>query len=168
MLDLALVESNAFRLVYLQKHIGDKEKAKIRAPLIEMIELPVTIESRIVITSAVYIAAKPSWRVAGTLFQEVGGVGINAAITYGFGPAGTAVVDVSRRTILLNSTELHIFPKLATEHRYRFEPVRWLPEVTLGVWEYTGPETDTTEELLQTVKVDLVRIESKLNALVNS
>ncbi|BAU09700.1 hypothetical protein LEP3755_01730 [Leptolyngbya sp. NIES-3755] len=168
MLDLALVESGSFRLVYLRKHIGNKELAKIRAPMIEMIELPITIASRVLIVSAVHIAAKPSWRVAGTLFQEVAGVGVNAAATYGFGPAGTAVVDVSRRTILLNSTELHIFPKLATEHRYRFEAVRWLPDVTLGVWEYIGPETDTTEELLQTVKVDLVRVENKINILMNS
>ena len=167
MLDLALAEAGAFRLVYAQKLIGDKRNAEIRAPMIDPIELPVTIASRILIVSAASIKARPSWRVAGTLFQQVGGVGIDDSITYGFGPSGASVVDVGQRRILLNNTELHVFPKFATEHRFRFEAVRWLPEVTLGIWEYIGTEADTTEELLQTVKVDLVRIEAKINQLAN-
>lgn len=163
MLDLALNQSGAFRLVYLQKHIGNKENREYRIPMIPVIELPFTLTSRILATSAVYGKAPASWNVAGYLFQSVAGVNIDDSLTFEFG-SGVTALDTSRRRLLINTTELHVFPRYATEHVYSFEPMRWIPEITLGVWEYIGSDADTTEELIQSVRVDLARIEQRIIA----
>ena len=166
MLNLNLSNAGNWRLIYYQQHVGDKSKSKIRAPLIEIIEIPITIASRVLAVGASYLEAPPSWNTAGYFYQEVSGVALDDALVFpGVSGSPTAVVDASKRRITLNTIELHIFERLATEHRYRFEAMRWIPKITLGVWEYIGAETDSTEELLETLKVDLTRIEAKVNQL---
>ncbi|PSB20555.1 hypothetical protein C7B65_06520 [Phormidesmis priestleyi ULC007] len=134
--------------------------------MIDIIEIPVTIPGRILAVGASYIAAPPTWHVAGYFYQEVGGVALDDALVFpGVGGSPTAVLDASKRRIVLNTIEMHVFTRFATEHRYRFEAMRWIPRLTLVVWEYIGAETDSTEDLLQTVRVDLARVEFKVNQL---
>ncbi|KAM3102101.1 MULTISPECIES: hypothetical protein [unclassified Phormidesmis] len=166
MLNFDLSEAGNWRLIYYQQHVGDKSKSKIRAPMIDIIELPITIASRVLAVGASYLDAPPSWNTAGYFYQEVGGVSLDDTLIFpGLSGSSSSVLDGAKRRITLNTIELHIFPRLATEHRYRFEAMRWMPKITLGVWEYIGAESDTTEELLQALRVDLARIEMRINNL---
>lgn len=166
MLNLGLNTAGNWRLVYSQTHQGDPAKRRIRAPMIEVIELPVTIPGRILAVGASYIGAPPSWYTAGFFYQEVGGVTLDDTLVFpGVSGGSGAVLDASKRRIILNAIELHIFERVATEHRYRFEAMAWIPRITLTVWEYIGPETDSTEDLIQATRIDLARIEFKVNQL---
>lgn len=43
----------------------------------------------------------------------------------------------------LNTRKIYPVPLLATQYRFLFTPVRWLPAgLKLRLWEYTGPEPD--------------------------
>lgn len=166
MLNLNLSNAGSWRLIYSQLHVGDKDQRKIKAPMIDVIEIPVSIPGRILAVGASYIAAPPSWYTAGFFYQEVGGVSLDNRLLFpGLVGSPIAAVDASKRRITLNTIELHIFERLATEHYYRFEAMAWIPKLTLAVWEYIGTESDSTEDLLQTVRVDLARVEFKVNQL---
>lgn len=165
-LNLGLSDAGNWRLVYYQVHQGDLANRNTKIAMIEIIELPVTIPGRILAVGASYFEAPPSWHVAGYFYQEVRGVALNAALVFpGIAGSPTTAIDASKRRIVLNAIELHIFERLATEHSYRFETMRWIPKITLGVWEYIGAESDSTEDLLQTLRVDVARIEFKVNQL---
>ena len=166
MLNLGLSTAGSWRLVYYQQHIGDKEKRRYKAPMIDVIELPISIPGRILAVGASYIGAPPSWYTAGFFYQEVGGVTLDDTLVFpGVSGGSGSVLDAAKKRIVLNTIELHIFDRLATEHSYRFEAMAWIPRIILGVWEYIGTETDSTKELLETLKVDLTRIEAKVNTL---
>lgn len=160
-----LVSAGNFNLLYHQTHTGNSAYKGYKIPLIEIIELPFSIAGRLLAIGTTYIEAPPTWKVAGTLFQQVGGLALNDSLVFpGVGGSGTAVVDSAQKRVLLNTLELHLFDRYATEHSYRFEPVYWMPKLTLTVWEYVGTESDSTEDLLNAVRVDLVRIEAKIGA----
>jgi hypothetical protein len=164
-LNVNLSDAGSWRLVYYQQHVGVEANRRSRTPMIDPIDLPITIASRVLAVGATYLQAPPTWNLAGFFYQEVAVSLDDAPVFPGLAGVPTTTLDSSKRRIGLNAIELHIFPRLASEHRYRFEPVRWMPRLTLGVWEYIGPETDSTEELLQTLRVDLARIEFKVDRL---
>lgn len=164
MLNLALTTAGNFRLIYYQEHIGNSAYKGYKIPLIDLIELPFTVESRILAVGASFIAAPPTWHTAGYLFQEIGGIALDDSLIFpGVGGGGPlAVLDATQKRITLNTIELHVFPRFASEHRYRFEPVRWLPRVTLGIWEYIGAESDSTETLITSLQSDVTQIKNSL------
>lgn len=166
MLNLSLSQTGNWQLIYYQVHAGNLANRGTKIPMIEVIELPVTIASRILAVGASYLAAPPSWYTAGYFYQEVRGIRLDDTLIFpGVSGGSPAVLDASKRRITLNTIELHIFERLASEHSYRFEPMKWLPKITLGVWQYVGIEADSTEELIETLKVDLTRIEVKVDNL---
>ncbi|MCY7272384.1 MAG: hypothetical protein LH702_01225 [Phormidesmis sp. CAN_BIN44] len=166
MLNLSLSQTGNWRLIYYQLHVGDKANRNTKIPMIEVIELPITVASRILAVGASYLEAPPSWYVAGYFYQEVQGIRLDDTLIFpGVTGGSGAVLDASKRRITLNTIELHIFNRLASEHSFRFEAMRWIPRITLGVWEYLGTETDSTEDLIQTLKVDLTRLEVKVDNL---
>lgn len=67
-------------------------------------------------------------------------------------------VEVDNRLVPLNQESIFQLSQFATSYALVFTPVRWLPNITIWVWEYTGVEPDA----LQT---DLERIESKIDNL---
>lgn len=121
-------------------------------------EISFLFESHILAVRCLSTTAKAHWRFAGILSQQ-----------FQIGTGGTASplpdVTASQHKSRLNRTELIIFPKLTGNYQLIFEPAYWLKDARLTIWEYTGIESDTTEELIQTLKVDLIRIESKVDAL---
>jgi hypothetical protein len=72
----------------------------------------------------------------------------------------------------VNAGILARFPKLTPQYRLKIEIPWWHQEMRVTIWEYLGPDDDTTEELIRTssesIRVDLVRIETKVDNLSNS
>lgn len=159
----ALTGSNKWERIYYQQHQGNPENKKIRAPLLEPFELPFLFDRQVLAISAFYAAAKPKWRSAGYLTQVYGNLALESTSVIGASP-GTAV-DATSTLIRLNTTQLVIFPKLSRNDYYLwFDPVPWLPSVTFGVWQFVGESHDEVMELIDAVKVDVLRVESKLDA----
>lgn len=121
-------------------------------------EIGFLIESHILAVRCLSMTAKARWRFSGNLSQR---------FQIGSGGAASPLPTVtgSRQGLRLNRTELVRFPKLVPAYELLFEPPHWLKDLRLTVWQYIGPESDTTEEMVEAARVDLIRIESKIDAL---
>ena len=164
MLNVNLTQLGSWELTYLKKLVAsNSEDYRYGAPYLAPLEVPYLTHCRIFLVAATSIKAKPSWYRAGYLAQQVDGVAVNDAVVFeGMQATPTTAIDASQRVVPLNSMQLVIFPKLADAYRLRFTPVRWLKEITLGIWEYRGTESDSTEDLIQVVRAKLETIEFKL------
>jgi hypothetical protein len=167
MLNANFTQLGSWELTYLQKLVASNTSDyKYGAPYIYPVELPYLTHCRIFLVAATSLKAKPNWYRAGWLYQQIDGVAVNDAVVFeGMNSTPTTAVDAAQRLIPLNSMHLVIFPKLADAYRLRFTPVRWLKEVTLGIWEYRGTESDSTEELIESVRAKLETIEFRINQL---
>jgi hypothetical protein len=163
-LNLALSQLGNWQLIYAKQLLGRENPVMRGIPLIDVQEVPVLIEERILAVSATYLLAKPTWNTAGWLYQEVD-VPLDDGFTFeGIGGANTTL-DVAKERIGLNGNQLVIFDRVANQHRYRFEAVPWMPKLSLAMWAYIGPESDPTDELVQSLKLDVLRLETKIDAL---
>jgi hypothetical protein len=164
MLNINLTQLGSWELMYLRKLVGSNSSTyQYGAPRIYPVEMPWLTHCRIFLIAATSIKAKPSWYRAGYLHQQIDGVAVNdSAVFQGIQATPTTAVDANQQVIPLNSMQLVIFPKLADSYRLRFTPVRWLEEVTLGIWEYRGSESDSTEDLIEVVRAKLETVEFKL------
>ncbi|MBW4597470.1 MAG: hypothetical protein KME46_32385 [Brasilonema angustatum HA4187-MV1] len=133
-------------------------------PAIDPIELPYLTDAHIFLIGVTSISANPSWYKAGWLLQQIDNVKIDDTIIFTNLPRTPVTsVDGKQKLIPLNTIQLVTFPKLTDSYRLRFTPVRWLKDLTLGIWEYRGQETDTTEELIQAIRAKLETIEYKID-----
>lgn len=166
-LNVNLNTLGAWELTYFKKLVSSPENEanyKYGVSYIDPIELPYLTECRIFLVGATSIKAKPSWYRAGYLYQQIEGVAISDSVIFeGIEGTPTTAIDATHKVIPLNSVQLVIFPKLASTCRLRFQPIRWLKEVTLAIWEYRGSESDSTEDLINAVRAKLETIEFKID-----
>jgi hypothetical protein len=120
--------------------------------------IPFLFDKRILSVKVISLTAKPYWRYAGTLTQsfQIGSGGTNTLLP---------VADFSRKKLNLNRTELVIFPQYTSNYELVFKAPYWLLDLRLTIWEYTGPESDSTEQLVSLTREDLARVEAKVDAL---
>ncbi len=124
---------------------------------IPKIVVPTQLESHIL---AVYVSCTPlksSWHFAGWLSQK-----IFTGLTVG---GTTDAESVQRRKIWLNKITLIRLEKLANSYSIAIEVPKWFQSVSIQVWEYIGPVSDSTEVLIEGLKTDIVRLESKIDAI---
>jgi hypothetical protein len=122
---------------------------------IPKIVIPTQLESHIL---AVYVSCtppKPSWYFAGWLNQK-----IFTGLTVGGTPDAE---NVQRRKIWLNKITLIRLEKLSDSYSITFDVPKWFQSVSIQVWEYIGPIADSTEVLINELKQDVLRIESKVD-----
>lgn len=121
-------------------------------------EIGFSFEAHVLAVRCLSQTAKAHWRFAGNLSQR-----------FQIGSGGAAsplpTVTASRLGLRLNRAELVRFPALVSAYELLFEPPHWLKDLRLTIWEYNGPESNTTEEMIEAARVDLVRIESKIDSL---
>lgn len=165
-LNLDLTAVGAWELTYYQRVVGNPQNRRLRAPLIDPIEIPYLTDQRIFVVGASYLAAKASWARAGYLYQQIDGIRIDDTVVFnGLGQIPSAEIDYARFLINLNNIQLVIFQKITESYRLRFEPLPWIPEITLAIWEYRGTESDSTDDLINAVRSKLETIEFKIDNL---
>jgi len=109
---------------------------------------------------AVYVdnsEAKDTWNFAGWLSQK---------IQLGVGPSSKAE-SISNKKLWLRRTQLLIFPKLTTTYTLSIHFPQWFKSASCTIWEYWGPEANSTENQIFEVKNRLIMIENKINLLLN-
>lgn len=157
--------TNKWQRVYFEQFVGDKNNYKIKAGLIQPFEIPLLFDQHLLAISASSRDAKPRWRTAGYLTQTYAGIALEGGGVTDTPSTPTYGVDAANKRIGLNTIELVNLPKLSADFYLWFDPVHWLPSLTLSIWEYQGIETpDRIEELLETVKIDVARVELKLDS----
>ena len=155
---------NKWQRVYFDQLVGDPNNRKIKAGLIEPFEIPLLFSQHVLAINVYSRDVKPRWRTGGYLTQTYSGVTFEQGPISDSPASPTYGVDALSKRIGLNTVELVIFPKLSSDFYLWFDPVPWMPSLALSVWEYQGVETpDRIEELIETVKVDIARVEVKID-----
>lgn len=122
------------------------------------IKTPILFETPYLLVRGQSNDAPSRWKTAGWAEQEfrVGGSGLGLSLSSFAG---------GRLWVPLRKSQLLEFPAYGSDYALVFSTPWWLTHIRFEVWEYSGPVTSDVEELLQTIKVDLLRIEAKINAL---
>jgi hypothetical protein len=115
-------------------------------------DLPILLEESVIAIGTSSSTAPPHWRYAGRLVQRAHIPGVS-----------TGLVDGIERKCKLNIITLAIFPLVVPQYRLAYEFPPWITNLSLSLWRYTGKETDNLYELVETLKVDVARVENKLD-----
>lgn len=121
-------------------------------------QLPTLFESPVLLVEVDCPEAKPWWWLGGTARLSIDGPGVVADEVF-----------LIRRRLPVNRPAIIQFPQVLPQYNLSVSIVPWLRQVTLSVYEFVGPIADSTEQLLiertDVLRVDLARIEAKLNAM---
>jgi hypothetical protein len=118
-------------------------------------ELPILLEESVIAVATSSSTSPANWRYAGRLIQRSSIPGVSGGL-----------IDGHEQRCKLNVTALAIFPMLTPQYRLAYEFPPWIQNLSLALWRYTGPVTDDLYELMETLKVDVARVESKVERLV--
>lgn len=104
--------------------------------------VPVQIESPILAIYPFSAMAENNWKYAGTAYQR---------IFPGISVGGTADTWLNARKFYLDQVSILQFQKVSTTYELLLRIPYWIRQISLVVWEYTGPIIDTSEQ-----KLDLI------------
>jgi hypothetical protein len=119
---------------------------------IPRISIPILLHGRVIVVGTSSSNARPNWRFSGTLSQRLVIPGL-----------GSGLVDGYKETIRINALSLIVLPALTPDYRLELDVFPWIRDLSLSIWRYIGPEVDELVQLIETVKVDVIRVESKLD-----
>ena len=125
-------------------------------PIPEIV-VPILLDKHILAVSITSSTAKPTWYFGGFLNQR-----ISLGIVVGGLPDSDAI---EKRRIWLNRLTLITLTQLTSHYAVSFNVPKWFQDVQLHLWQYVGPESDSTEDLISEISVQLQRIENKVNNL---
>lgn len=120
-------------------------------------ELPVLLHSRILVAKTVSnIPAGKRWKWAGNLRanQQFPNAGVNSQ------PSEIAIFS-----LFLNRSKLLILPEVANNYQLILSDAFWLRDLQLTIYEFTGEASNEIQELIETVKTDVLRVEAKIDLL---
>ncbi len=121
-------------------------------------ELGFLFDSPILAVRTLSTTAKAKWRFAGEMSYRL-------QLGSGGATSPLPTVTAAKRSLRLNRAELHRFISYTQDYELLVEPAYWLKDLRLTIWQYKGGISDTTEELIETLKVDVLRVESKIDSL---
>lgn len=139
----------AFEQYKLEETVFPKTFPKIPGYL-----LPITFDRYVIACSVTTELYQSGWFTGGWITQRVELPGTE------FGR-----VDSFKARIPLNRTVLITLPSVSQQFQLWFDPAGWLIDFTLRVWEFNGPIGTKEQELLDVIRVDLLRIETKIGTL---
>jgi hypothetical protein len=119
---------------------------------IPRISIPILLHGRVIVFGTSSANAKPNWRFAGTLTQRLE-----------IPSLGSGLVDGFKQTVRINALSLLVLPNLTPDYRLDLDVFPWIQDISFSLWRYIGPEVDELVQLIETVKVDILRVESKLD-----
>lgn len=78
-------------------------------------------------------------------------------------------ISATQVNVPLNNFSLYKFQALQSSYRLKVQVPWWHKELGITIYQYTGPYSDSTEDLIieqaDVIRVDLVRIETKVDNL---
>lgn len=118
---------------------------------------PLLLNSPIIASYSTCSSAKPTWNTGGWLYQ-------NIRIGVGIGGLPDASATNSRR-VPLNKVQLHFWNRNLKNYQLSFKAPKWVQEISLILWQYTGPFKDLDLEAIDLARIDILRTEAKIDAL---
>ncbi|HEY9653646.1 MAG TPA: hypothetical protein V6C95_23495 [Coleofasciculaceae cyanobacterium] len=120
----------------------------------------VLLDTPLVATYATSSKRGARWKTAGWLKQRV-----QTGITVGGQPDADAFDDLR---VPLQRLALLIFPRYVHNFQLTFKTGYWFEQLDLNIWAYTGPVNDEILAQIELTRIDLLRVEAKVNALFNA
>jgi hypothetical protein len=117
-------------------------------------EIPITFDHRILIAKTVSnIPAGKRWKWAGNLraFQAFPNSGVNSQKS-----------EVAIYSLSLNRSKLIVLPEVATNFELVLSDAYWLRDMQLTIYEFTGEFSTDLTNLVQSVRLDVLRVEQLL------
>ena len=112
---------------------------------IDPFDIPVTFNTHIIAVGTRYLNAPTTWYNAGQLIQIATGATVNDPDAWDAGYTGNEPIIISRKNIRLNqSLEIFFMQPVGSELQLGFNPRPWIPEFSMGIYEFTGETTNTT------------------------
>jgi hypothetical protein len=143
------------------QQIFDEEREAVQAKVggwypIPAFEIPILFDSSVVVARVLSNKAKSTWHYGGLLSQR---------FFIGSGGTASSLPEVSAKQyrLQINRSKLLFFPLYKPNYSLIFEPPVWFKNIRLSLWEYSGINSDSTHQLLETIKIDILRIESIIN-----
>lgn len=99
------------------------------------------------------------WKYGGTALQK-----FQTGLTVG---GVTDANNVNGRRCYIEKINIIVFPGYVGTYALEYSIPYWFKDVKITVWEYIGPITDTTEEAIDLVRIDILRVEAKVDALLS-
>lgn len=114
--------------------------------------LPVQADHRILVVNTFSNkGVRDTWKTGGWLTPVIAWGGNN----------NVQDADLGSYRIPLNQSRLLLLPNIAPTYKLRFSTPSWFQQIALTVYQYSGPEDDSTELMIQDVQSQLDRIESQ-------
>lgn len=127
------------------------------------LELPTLFTSPYILVDLASVSAKPHWWLAGNIIQYAQSIDIQGLFS---DEELTNTADIGRHRVGLGERTVLKMQPLVPEYRIWFQSVPWIDSILIKVWEYVGTIDPSVEaELLDLVRIDLLRIESKIDNL---
>jgi len=122
-------------------------------------EIPVIFTSPLIAATTSSLDSRSTWYVGCRLRPkyQLGSEVLDAV-------GNQAVVPINRDPVLIR------FPRWKSEYSLMVEVPYWFLSIGLDIWEYTGDLDSVTDDLVRSqtdaIRVDLVRIETKIDTLL--
>ena len=140
---LTLIESNWNLITSTNKVAVDVPSSVENYYPIPEFDIPIILENRIIAIHAESNSAPQNWKYAGQAMQI-----IHTGLTVG----GQADTVNSVKKFYLRQISLLQFPDTNFEFTLRIKIPYWIRDAQLIIWEYTGPITNTYDQILTEIK----------------
>jgi hypothetical protein len=120
------------------------------------ITIPILFHNHIIAVLIQSETAQPNWHYAGLLNQK-----LQLGLSLGQSNGQPETDAVEARRLYLNKTKLLRFEDLSSTFGLTFLPAKWLGDVRITIWEYTGPVPENQYEQIE-------RVEQKIDFIQNS
>lgn len=122
------------------------------------ITLPFLLDSNIFAILVDSPSKKPTWHFAGTLYVK-GFLGLTAID----GLPEASLIE--RQKLWLGEMRLFKIPRLVPNYSITVVPPKWLTQIDIYCWQYTGVDDDSTEVKIDRLQESVNQIGARLNEI---
>lgn len=122
------------------------------------IVVPTYLSSSLIATFAESNNVSPSWYTAGYLTRFIS-IGLTV------GNNQNTKIGISKRVPLREASVIQ-FDTFNENYKLVFRPYKGLDNVSFTLWKYIGEIVDSTEDQIDLARIDVLRLEKKINIIL--
>jgi hypothetical protein len=139
--NFSLVYSNSIPPLCFTKDDGTEVCARLTKIIV-----PIVFDSQVISVAVnTSVPAGAVWEYAGSLSK---------IIVTGLGDS----ISEEKKPLFLGERNLICFQEVKADYKITILPPKWFKDISIGIYQYDGPDVNTLD-------IDLARIESKIDAL---
>lgn len=160
-----IVGPNQWELLYseiVEATDAEFRSFRLNGRYLDPFDIPILVESEVIAVRVTSVAAKSTWYRAGSVIQYVENPSFPGYVPTA-GATATTLALVERKLVTLNQApDVLVFQKFASTTRFAFDPMPWIPQLQIQLWEYQGTPVDTVLDGQEDIKAKLDIIDAKV------